>query len=97
VIAHLPTGNAVPQSGHLTGSLQTQNLAGTLGRRIVALPLQQIRPIHAGGDDSDQDLSGARNRRVSLPNLEDLRTTRLRRDDRSHRLSVPHRPEDSRR
>ena len=55
----------------------------------MALPLQQIRPVDAGGNDSDQDLSGARNRRVDLANLQDFRTTWLRRDDRSHRFSVP--------
>jgi hypothetical protein len=55
----------------------------------VALPLQEIRPVDAGGNDPDQDLSGARTRSVNLADLQDLRTTPLRRNDRSHRISVP--------
>src|SRR3546814_11781698 len=49
LVSQLGLGYAVAQRYHLAGDLEAGDVGGTLGRRVAALPLQAVRPVHTGG------------------------------------------------
>src|SRR5438128_1561672 len=57
-------GHTRADPGDHTGTLHPEDVAGAGRRRIEPLPLQEIRPVHAGDGDVDEDLAGPRTRQI---------------------------------
>ena len=54
LVADLPALHAVAERDDFAGNLEPGNIARAGRRRIVALALHHVRPVHAGGRDLDQ-------------------------------------------
>jgi hypothetical protein len=88
-IARLPLGHVGADPRHMTGDLQTQDRGGTRWRRVMTLPLEHVRPVHAGVMNFDQYLcSGGRGDR-SFGHAQALRRAVRSILDEFHRLIIP--------
>ena len=68
-----------------TGDLQARNVRRAGWRRIVALALHHVGPIHPGGNDSNEDLARPWLRRRALSQAQNLGSARRQYLDGCHR------------
>ena len=85
-LAQLLVADILADRDDRAGNLQPRNRRRARRRRIAALTLQHVRPVHPGGGDADQHFTGAWARHRPLDRYEHVRPARRIRVDRQHRI-----------
>ena len=73
----VPPSDARPASANRSRDLEPGNVRCARRRRIVAEPLNNVRPVDAGGLDPDQDLAGSGQRNRPFGHTQDTGATRV--------------------
>ena len=84
LVAHRPAGHALADLADHAAALQPEDVAGALRRRVEALALHQVGPVHGRRDDVDDHLAGPAHRIGHLADQQDLGSTGRADDDRAH-------------
>src|SRR5690606_22377336 len=91
VITAPPSFAAVADLDARARTFASEDLAGAGWGRVVALPLQQVGPVHGARRDLDEDLPGAGHGVRGVGPFQLFRTTRFAEPDRAHDTTVGHR------
>ena len=84
LVADRPVRHAVADLADDAAALEAEDLAGALGRRVEALPLQQVGAVHRAGLDVDDHLTRPADRVGHLAPAEHLGATGFADRDRTH-------------
>ncbi|MPM27573.1 hypothetical protein SDC9_74086 [bioreactor metagenome] len=79
-----PAGDTLTELGHHSGDLQPDDVGVSRRRRVVTLALQDVGPVHPGGDHPDQHLTGAGRRPLHLGDPQGLGAARFGGQNRVH-------------
>ena len=85
LVTGLPAGHAGADRGDGARALKARVRRGPLGRRIEALALHHVGPVHRGSGHVDEDLARPGHRVGDLGPLQNLGTAWFGDDDRVHR------------
>ncbi|GAA4158401.1 hypothetical protein GCM10023069_00080 [Shinella granuli] len=83
-VAERITRDVVAERHHLAGDFEAEDGAGIGRRRIVALALEHVRPVDAGGRDAHEDLAVLRLRRAAFHHHEIVGAAMLAEPDIGH-------------
>ena len=84
LVAWLPAGDLAADGCDPAGALHARIGRRARRRRVAALPLRQIGPVHSGCSNSDQHLIGCRDRIGHFAQLEYLWPARVIDHNRAH-------------
>jgi hypothetical protein len=88
VLARLQVGDALADGHDVARALEAEDVRGPRRRVVVALPLQEVGTVDAGGGDPDQDLARCGLGGGTVDDLEGIDAARCGGSDSAHLMTV---------